>query len=159
MQNFNIKTFSLSQRDFCCCSSTCYWGVWAAWLIQVQKHFSPCCTWRKAHTFSTPVSLVPYGMECKLLTRLDFWVHVFVGLPSHRPVCSKLPAQTKAVRSFVACFLPLMKSVYSLELCLSRSFPLPGKSLTGILIWCFMFSWILLLQKIKWHSLLLSIPL
>lgn len=41
-------------------------------------------------------------MECELLTALDFWVDVFVDLPI-RPVCSKLPAQTKAVWSLVAC--------------------------------------------------------
>lgn len=54
------------------------------------------------------------GMNCKLLSRLDFWVDVIVGL-TISPVCSKLPAQTEAVWSFVACFLPLMKSVYHLS--------------------------------------------
>lgn len=57
------------------------------------------------------VCLISNGMECELLTTLDIWVDVFVGLPIS-PVCSKLPAQTEAVWSFVACFLSFMKSVY-----------------------------------------------
>lgn len=55
--------------------------------------------------------LINNGIECELLSTLDFWVDVFVGHPIS-PVCSKLPAQTEAVWSFLACFLPLMKSVY-----------------------------------------------
>lgn len=110
MPNFNVKTFSLSLLLLLL--YLLLWNVgYLAHLIlemrfsmlQMEKDTLPALLFL--------LCLISNGRECKLLTILDFWVDVFVVLPISS-VCSKLLAQTEAVWSFVACLLPLMKSVY-----------------------------------------------
>lgn len=65
------------------------------------------------HSFLSLVrdSFTSNGSECMLLTRLGFWVDVFVGHPP-LPVysdCSELPAQNEAIWSFILSPLPLLK--------------------------------------------------